>query len=246
MNQKYSLLFLFLSLLLTHCEQTAKRVSTKAMNISDSVPTIAKAQDMRRSDIKDIFLTMPDEYLKSAFAGSLTLKQRQEILAKNTKNFQDITIDEKNHYLLYSKSAAKQGMITTIATFCKKDGEEIYAVDISKWLEEKNAIQTESESFHLLKKGDSGAWEDLTLADYVPKIELQDFFKQEIVTRIKQADHNYLPILVYELPRKGNRIKVFLGELVMGADKFQYKPDVEFIELEWNGEKFEKVGTANY
>jgi len=246
MKQKYLFLFLPFTILLLYCEQKAVRVSTKAMNVADTLPNIAKAQDMRHSDIKEIFLTMPDEFLKSAFAGSPNLQQRKEIIAKTTKEYQDITLDEKNHYLLYAKNAEKQGMITTIATFCKKDGEEIYAVDISKWLEGKKEIQTESEHFHLLKRGDSGVWEDLTLADYIPKIELQDFFKKDIVTRIKQADHNYLPVLIYELPRKGNRIKVFLGELVMGADKFQYKPDIEFIELEWNGEKFEKMGTANY
>lgn len=246
MKQKTAYIILLLSFVLVNCEQKAKRVTAKSMNTKDSIPTIAKQEDMRTSDIKEIFLTMPDEYLKSAFAGSPNPKQRQEILSKSTKEYQDITIDEKNHYLLYSKNAEKQGMITTIATFWKKDGEEIYAVDVSKWFEGKKELQTESEQFHLLKRGVSGVWEDLVLSDWLPKIELQDFFKKEIVTKIKQADHNYLPILIYELPRKGNRIKVFLGEMVVGSEKFQYKPDVDFIELEWNGEKFVKIGTANF
>lgn len=247
MKKSYFAIFLLCALALVHCgEQQAKRVSTQAMNANDTVPTIKKEQDKRTSDIKEIFLSMPSEYLNSKFAGSPNPAQRKAILEKTSKEYQDITVDEANHYLLYSKNGEKQGMITTIASFLENDGEEMYAVDISKWLEGKKELQTESEQFHLLKRGDSGTWEDLTLSDFMPKIELQDFFKKDIVTKIKQADHNYLPVLIYELPRKGNRIKVFLGEMIIGSERFLYKPDVEFIELEWNGEKFLKMGTANY
>ncbi|MFN0204023.1 MAG: hypothetical protein ACKVTZ_21060 [Bacteroidia bacterium] len=200
----------------------------------DTAANIVKWKEKRKTDVRAAFLALPDEYVKSTFSGIPTPSQRQEILAKTSKSFRDITISENNHYLFYSKDDGKQGMMTTITSFLCKDSSELIGVEVSKW-DEKD--QT-TEQIHFLKQTSTG-WEEAT--QVLPEVRLQDFFRKDISAEITHVDHNYLPVLCYELQKKGNRIKVFLGQFEHGKEKFKYKPDVDYIELEWNGEKFEKL-----
>lgn len=102
----------------------------------------------------------------------------------------------------------------------------------------------ESEALRMMKQSVEGKWEAVRVDSLMPKIYLQDFFKSDITPKLKMPDHNYMPVLCYELLRGGNRIKVFLGEFTYKQEKFQYEPDVDYIELEWRNQRFYKVSTA--
>ncbi|MEN9244295.1 MAG: hypothetical protein Q6K81_05305, partial [Gloeomargarita sp. DG02_5_bins_242] len=67
----------------------------------------------------------------------------------------------------------------------------------------------------------------------------QDFYQTDVAEKIQEADHNYLPVLCYERERGREVVKVFLGEWFHGREQFDYKPEIDFLELQWKDGKFE-------
>lgn len=198
------------------------------------------SQDGNSVNIAAVFLSLPDEMLTSSLFGALDIEEKKKILYEKSPEIRDLIVDSVKGYLFFDREVQNQGIITTLSTFMCQDSNLLVVADISKWSEEK----VESEALRMMKQTGDGKWEAVRTDSLIPKIYLQDFFSSDITSKLKMPDHNYMPVLCYELMRGGNRIKVFLGEFAFKQEKFLYEPDVDFIELEWRNYRFHKVSTA--
>lgn len=209
---------------------------------ADTNPDYEKETKHKQSNICKVFEEIPNEMLISSLFPAPDKEMRKKILsgkAESMSDYRDVLVDTANHYLFYDKQLGDKGVLTTIKTLPYQNTDaELLLIEISLW--SKNRV--ESEALYLLKRNSVGGLEELSKADLLPTVRLQDFYKEDIAEKIKEADHNYMPILCYELPREGNRIKVFLGEWFHAKESFSYKPDIEYIELVWRNSKFEKLG----
>ncbi|MBX7243419.1 MAG: hypothetical protein K1X92_16895 [Bacteroidia bacterium] len=207
----------------------------------DTVGEFRAVNLQERESLRQIFQAIPDEYLKTSMYDSPDSVMRNAILNKTefaTRTFRDIIADTTNRYLLYYKEYTNAGILTSLKEFPfvhKKGG--LIVVDISVWKEDK----IESESVFFLEKNKEGHWEDSGKRKFLPSLKLQDFFNKDTGTFIKEADHDYLPFLCFELPRENQPLKVFLGEWKHGKEHFEYTPERAFVELNWRDDKFQKT-----
>lgn len=209
---------------------------------ADTSPDYEKKTKTKQSNIRKVFEEIPSEMLVSSLFPAPDKEMRKKILngkAEDLKTYRDVLVDTAQHYLFYDKQQGDKGILTTIKAIPYQNRDaELILIEISLWSKER----VETEALYLLKRNRVGGIEELSNSDVLPTIRLQDFYKEDVAGKIKEVDHNYMPILCYELPREGNRIKVFLGEWFHEKESFSYKPDVEYIELMWNDSRFEKVG----
>jgi|GEM_PF-3034191 len=185
------------------------------------------------ADIQGAFRKIPAKYLKNSLGSPPTIVQRQEILNRRTQKWKDIIIDPFNNFVSYNKEKEDKGVITTIKSVPKKTNQ--FIVEHSAW--GPDHIMTESIYFIELI---GGKWTEVPHESVFPPIKLQNFFLSDISGKLRQTDHAYMPLLCYELPRKGEKMKVFLGEYnyQKSADFFKYEPDIAYLELEWQKDKF--------
>lgn len=194
-----------------------------------------------QESLRQIFLAIPAEYLKNSMHEAPDSGMRNEILDKKgvaSGVFRDIIVDTVNRYLLYYKEYENSGILTSLKAFpfMLKKG-SLVMLDISVWKENK----IESEAVYFLEKNKNNEWETSGKEKFLPSLKLQDFFSKDIGSVIKEVDHDYLPILCFELPRENHVLKAFLGEWKHGKEVFNYTPDRAFVELNWKNDLFQKV-----
>lgn len=246
---KFILTRLFPILLVFYACQDAKQATLQdkvernnPKATADTNPDYQKKTKHKQSNIRKVFEEIPNEMLVSSLFPAPDKEMRKKILSGNAEGmsaYRDVLVDTANHYLFYDKQQGDKGILTTIKTLPYQNTDaELVLIEISLW----SKSRVESEALYLLKRNSVGGVEELSNADLLPTVRLQDFYKEDIANKIKEVDHNYMPILCYELPREGDRIKVFLGEWFHAKESFSYKPDIEYIELSWKNSRFEKAG----
>lgn len=206
---------------------------------SDTIPLIKKESLRRTKNIKEIFKTIPNHFFSSSLFPELSQVEKEQLLV-SPKSMKDVVVDTSHYYIFFDKETKEQdkGILTTVKAFPYTDGTELVIVEISKWSED----DTETEDIRCLKIAKDGSQIELSKFNIFPKIQLQDFFKQDISNQLPAPDHNSMPALLYEIQRNKNAIHVFLGEWKHPNETFSYKPDIDFVELRWEDDHFVKIG----
>ena len=218
-----------------------KRYEGEIVNIAknDTIPVIKQEKIAIRPDIKTIFEKIPNDFFRSSLFKEMGQKEKESIFGA-TKDWKDVVYDSVNHYIFFDRETKdkNKGILTTIKAFPFNDGAELVVVEISKWSDE----DTETEDIRCIKIEKDGSQVELSRYNIFPEIQLQDFFKKDITTKIPAPDHNSMPALLYEIQRNANVIHVFLGEWKHTKEVFSYKPDIDFVELRWESNHFVKIG----
>lgn len=240
-----SIKYLFpLLLCMLSCQQNPKQAdnSPSSQTTTLDVTQPQKQSIFKKTDIRKIFQEVPSDLLNSSLCQAPDLALRKKIISQQAENktlYRDIVVDTVAQYLFYDKEKDNnRGVLTTIASFPLGDSSgELVAIEISLWSD----TRVETENLHFLKRNPVGGYQTVNTRDILPTVRLEDFYKGDIAEKIVDADHNYLPVLCYEMQRGENKIKVFLGEWFHEKESFKYKPDVDFIELVWKDSHFEKI-----
>ncbi len=205
----------------------------------DTSPVIVKENKRNRESITTIFTKIPNAFFQSSLFPALTQAEKANLLV-SAPNMKDMVIDTLNHYIFFDRETKdkNKGILTTIKAFPMNDGAELVVVETSKWSDEN----TETEEVKCLKIFKNGEQVELSMYNIFPEIQLQDFFKEDITTKIPAPDHNSMPALIYEIQRNKASIYMFLGEWKHSKEVFSYKSDIDFVELRWEDNHFVKIG----
>lgn len=237
----FLLLLLVFGVNLQACKSDKQNKQKPIEVATDTLPAQTQQQAfvVKRTPISQVLEELPPEFLTSEMFGEVTADFKHKLLSGSfakDKLFRDILIDSSNYYLFFDRQQAKRGTLIALSTFPYPSARsELIMLEISQWSDKR----VETENLFFFKRNQAGGWEEIPLREIVPAIHLQDFYNSDVAGKIQEADHNYLPVLCYERERGSESVKVFLGEWFHGKEQFAYKPDIDFVELQWQDGKFD-------
>ncbi len=211
----------------------------------DTIKEFSVTPKGKRETLSEIFLSIPEIFLQSPTVEAPNLPMRNAILNREpaaTAQYRDIVADTTRRYLFYYLESRNTGILTSIKDFpyTKKNG-ALLVVDVSVW----NHNKMESENTFFIERNEKMEWIEVEKRAILPEIRLQDFYNKDNGSLLKEVDHDYMPFLCFELPPDNHIIKVFLGKWLYGSERFDYKPDRDFVTLLWINDKFEKAASVH-